>query len=93
MESTRQQKVSRLLQKDLSSIFQSEVQNLFGHVMITVTKVTKDLSIAKVYLSLFGTNDKATSIKNIKVHGGRKLDTNWVRELETGKAIPELQFF
>ncbi|MCB0821676.1 MAG: 30S ribosome-binding factor RbfA [Bacteroidales bacterium] len=95
MESTRQQKVSRLLQKDLSSIFQSEVQNLFGHVMITVTKVhvTKDLSIAKVYLSLFGTNDKATLIKNIKVHGGEIRYKLGKRIGKQVRAIPELQFF
>ena len=95
MESTRQQKVSRLLQKDLGAIFQSEVQNLFGHVMITVTKVhvSKDLSIAKIYLSLFGTSDKADLIQKIRLHGGEirfKLGKKIGKQV---RAIPDLQFY
>lgn len=52
--SKRQEKVSKLLQKDLAEILQKESQT-FGNVLITVTKVrvSPDLSYAKVFLSLF----------------------------------------
>ncbi len=95
MESTRQQKVSRLLQKDLGDIFQFEVRNLFGNVMITVTKVhvTKDLSIAKVYLSLFGTGQKDELLKNIRFHGGEIRYKLGKRIGKQVRAIPELQFY
>lgn len=95
MESQRQQKVSRLLQKDLGAIFQSEVQNLFGNVMITVTKVhvTKDLSLAKVYLSLFATSDKTDLIKKVKTHAGEIRFKLGKRIGKQVRAIPELQFY
>jgi ribosome-binding factor A len=60
MEPIRQNKVSRLIQKELSEIFQTELNNLRGHAMVTVTQVnvTSDLSLARIYLSLFATEDK-----------------------------------
>ena len=70
MESTRQLKVARLLQKDLGEIFQRESRNLSQGAMVTVTKVhvTPDLAMAKVYLSLFATEDKNSLLKHIKKH-------------------------
>ena len=55
MESQRQSKVSRLIQKELADIFQKQGNTLFGGGMISVTvvRVTPDLEIAKVYVSIF----------------------------------------
>ena len=55
MESNRQKKVARLVQKDLSQIFLQDSRVHYSSVMVSVTHVliTKDLSQAKVYLSLF----------------------------------------
>lgn len=95
MESTRLNKVSRLLQKDLGDIFQNEGRTLFGNSMITVTKVnvTKDLAIAKVYLSLFATSDKQKLLNSIRRHTsgfryklGRKIG-------KQVRVIPELHFY
>ena len=60
MESNRQKKVARLIQKDLSDIFLQESKKYYQHVMITITHVfvSKDFSVAKVYLSLFPENKK-----------------------------------
>jgi ribosome-binding factor A len=95
MESTRQSKISRLLLKDLSDIFQREGRTLFTGVMITVTKVhvTSDLSIARVYLSLFTTRDKEELLKQVKLHSK---DIRFKLGQRIGKqvrVIPELQFF
>lgn len=55
MGETRQNKVARLLQKELGDIFQKESMNLFRGALISVTavRVAPDLSFAKVYVSIF----------------------------------------
>ena len=55
MTSTRQNKVSRMLQKELGVVYQIEGRNMFSGKMITVTEVriTPDLAQARVYLSIF----------------------------------------
>lgn len=70
MNIVRQNKTSRLLEKNLGEIFQLESNNLFGGALITVTKVvsSKDLSIVKVYISLFDTKDKDKLFSEIVKH-------------------------
>ena len=60
MESTRQKKVSRQLLKDLSEILQIKGRDLIGTslVSVTVVRISPDLSIARVYISVFGAEDK-----------------------------------
>jgi len=95
MESTRQLKISRLLQKDLGEIFQRESKNIFRNAMITVTKVhvTPDLSKAKVYLSLFATENKEDLLHQVRVHTKEirfKLGQRVGRQI---RAVSELQFY
>lgn len=54
MESTRQAKIARLLQKELSEIFREQTAKTHG-VIITVStvRVSPDLSVARAYLSVF----------------------------------------
>ena len=55
MDSTRQNKIARLIQQDLGDIFLKEMKPAIGNSLITVTKVrvTSDLSIARAYISIF----------------------------------------
>lgn len=55
MESTRQSKVAKQIQKDISDIFTKEAADLVRGVMVTVTSVrmSPDLGYAKIYLSIF----------------------------------------
>lgn len=54
MESTRQAKISRLLQKELSEIFRQQTAKTHGTlVSVSAVRVSPDLSIARVYLSIF----------------------------------------
>jgi ribosome-binding factor A len=55
MESIRQSKVARLIQKEVAAIIQLESNILFPGRMITVTvvRISPDLSVAKIYLSIF----------------------------------------
>ncbi|MFT4032552.1 MAG: 30S ribosome-binding factor RbfA [Siphonobacter sp.] len=95
MESKRQQKFARQIQKDLGDIFQREMQSQFGGAFITVTdvKVTPDLGLARAYLSFLLVNDKKALLKQIQEK------TKSIRQILAGKirnqvrVIPELQFF
>ena len=94
MENTRQQKVAKLIQKELSEIFRQEGQNWTPAAMITVTRVdiAKDLSFAKVYLSIFSTGNKHLvfeSIEQTKKEIRFKLGQRVKNQL---RIIPELAF-
>jgi ribosome-binding factor A len=58
-ETQRQLKVSRLLQKDLSEIFQRELPHLFGNTFVTITsvRVSPDFGVASIYLSFMLAKD------------------------------------
>lgn len=95
MESKRQQRISKLLQKDLGSILQTEMTHITRGAMVTVTKVyvTPDLFYAKVYLSVFAAKNKEEVVAQIKKHSGEirgKLGTRVRHQL---RSVPELQFF
>jgi len=95
METQRQQKINKLLQRDLSEIFQIEMRSVVPGVMVTVTKVviTSDLSIARVYLSIFATKKKMEQVEKIRTctreirgHLGKRVGSQL-------RIIPNLQFF
>ncbi len=70
MESTRQKKVSRLLQKELAEIFLKR-GNEFAHgklISITRVRVSPDLSFAKVYISIFPTENQTVTFSSIQDH-------------------------
>ncbi len=95
MSSTRQHKIERLLQKDLGDIFQKGTNTLFKNKMITVTavRVSPDLSIAKVYLSLFPVNDKDEFIQYINdIENKIRFDLG-KRIRHQLRKVPELKFF
>ena len=95
MDSIRQNKISRLLQRDLGEIFQLESRNKFHGAMITVTKVnvTRDLSMARVYLSLFATPDKDALIEEIQEHAREVRYILGKRIKNQLRVVPELFFF
>ncbi len=95
MESTRQLKIARLLQKDLGEIFQVYAQSKFRGAIITVTKVrvTRDLGIARVFLSLFATTSKEELFEHIKGHTGEIKYQLGNRIRKQIKGVPDLEFF
>ncbi len=95
MESKRQERIQKLLQEELSVIFQRELGTVTQKAMVSVTKVyvTPDLSLAKIYLSIFAAPDKVVLMQNIVKHTSevrRKLGTKIRHQL---RIIPELQFY
>ncbi|MDE6264315.1 MAG: 30S ribosome-binding factor RbfA [Paramuribaculum sp.] len=62
METTRQAKIARLIQKELSEIFRQQTAKMRGVlVSVSTVRVSPDLSIAKAYLSIFP-GDKAQEV-------------------------------
>lgn len=95
MESTRQKKVSRLLQKELSSIFQKEIPALLGNVMVSVTiaRVSPDLANANIFLSIFPVENPQDALKVIKNNSGlirKRLGESVRNQL---RIVPILEYF
>jgi ribosome-binding factor A len=95
MESVRQQKVSKLLQKELAEIFRSQSRALFGGAFITVTqvRVSPDLGSAKVYISIMATKDRNAIFKLINEQNHiirKKLGAIVGKQL---RVVPELHFY
>lgn len=94
MESKRQQKHAKLLQKELGDIFQKEAKHLVGKAMITITRVmvSPDLGFAKVYVSFLIADPKATyelineHKKEIRHHLSKRIG-------KSVRVIPEIAFF
>ncbi len=94
MQETRQNRISRLLQKELATIFQQQTMKTHG-VLVSVTRVriSPDLSICTAYLSIFPSERSEEIIANI-----RKNERTLRYELGTrvGKQlriVPEVRFF
>lgn len=66
METTRQLKIARLIQKELSEIFRVQTAKM-GNVLVSVSsiRVSPDLSIARAYLSIFPSEKAAEIIESI----------------------------
>jgi len=66
MDSNRQQKVNRLIQKELSEIFLLETKKMHGvFISVTNVRVSPDLGVAHVYLSIFPSEKAEELVKNI----------------------------
>lgn len=94
MESKRQAKIARLIQKELSEIFRRQTSAMGGVlVSVSAVRVSPDLSIAKAYLSIFP-GDKAPAIlENINRQSKtvRYELAQAVRQVL--RKCPELQFY
>jgi ribosome-binding factor A len=95
METKRQQKFARVIQKELSETLQKEGWSFHGNSIVTITMVrmSPDLSIAKVYLSIFNAenneillNELRAKSREIRYKLGEKI-RNQVR------VIPSIDFF
>jgi ribosome-binding factor A len=94
MESTRQQKISRLIQKEMGLVLQQECQRICMGALVTVTKatITSDLSLARIHLSLFATKDKQVLLDNIRKHTKDIRHHLGKRVHNQLRIVPDLQF-
>lgn len=94
MESERLKRLSSVLQQDLAEIFISIGKKYFKGVLLSVTRVriSSDLSIARVYISIFPMKDKATAMEVIERHHGEIKHELGLRARNQLRKMPELYF-
>jgi ribosome-binding factor A len=95
MESVRQLKYAKLIQKELGDLFLKEGRNWYGNYFITVTgvKVTPDLALARINISFFKVPDPKAVMKlieknipDIRRHLGSRIG-------KQARIVPSLEFF
>ena len=94
MQETRQNKISRLLQKELSVNFQEQTRAMHGvMVSVTRTKISPDLSICTAYLSIFPSERGEELLANIEKNTKQIRYTLGQRIRNQLRIVPELRFF
>ena len=94
-ETTRQQRIRKLLLRELSEIFNRTGHQIQPGIMFTVTtvRITPDLAIAKVYLSMFPASDKEAILEKVRANASKiryELGTRIKNQL---RIVPEPKFF
>ena len=94
MESTRQAKIARLLQKELSEIFRQQTAKTHGIIVsVSVVRVSPDLSTAKAYLSVFPSDKASEMLESINA-SARTIRYELAQKVRFQlRKIPELQFY
>jgi ribosome-binding factor A len=95
MESKRQKQISELIRRSFSMVLMEEGSYIFDKAMVTITRVVvaPDMGNAKIYLSIFNTDNKQAvllSLDENNVQLRHALANKVGRQL---RRIPELQFF
>ena len=94
MQETRQNKIARLLQKELSVIFQEQTRAMHGvMVSVTRTKISPDLSICTAYLSIFPSEKSEEILENINASNKAIRYELGTRVRNQLRIVPELRFF
>ena len=94
MQETRQARISRLLQKELATIFEEQTRQMHG-VLVSVTRVrvSPDLSICTAYLSIFPSDKGDELLKHIQANDKAIRFDLGRRVRNQLRIIPELRFF
>ena len=94
MESTRLNKINRLIQKELGDIFLLQTKALPGVLIsVTVVRVTSDLSLARVYLSIFPAGKSAELLESIRANTKSIRFDLGQRVGKQLRKIPDLSFY
>lgn len=94
METTRQNKIARLLQKELSDIFLLQTKAMSGVlVSVSVVRISSDMSVARVYLSVFPSERSEELVQNINNNAKSIRFELGTRVRHQLRIIPELKFF
>jgi ribosome-binding factor A len=95
METTRQKKVSRLIQKELADIFLRKGKEVAPGklVSITIVRVSPDLSFAKVFLSIFPSTNQKEVLVSIQDHASKIRYELGQKVRSQLRIVPEIAFF
>ncbi len=96
METIRQKQVGELIKRHFSMVLQAEGSYIYGaDVMVSVTnvKMTPDFSLAKIYLSVFNTENKQATILEMEDQIVRLKQSLAARIRKQIRRIPEIAFY
>lgn len=93
--STRQQKYAKLIQKELSEIFQRDRRGILDNAFISIADVrmTPDLSLARVYISMLLAKEKEKTLENINRHKGELRKALGDKIGKQVRIVPDLIFY
>ncbi len=94
-ESTRQQKVARQIQKDISNLFLKECAELVRGVIVSVTavRVSPDLEYARIYLSIFPFDRHDEIMAKIQAESWKIRKLLGAKMRNQLRLVPEITFF
>ena len=94
METTRQKKVARQIQKDIAGILMHKTSSIAPGALISVSlvRMSPDLSYAKIFLSVFPLNDKLAFLKSIGMHNAEIRNELGRLVRHQLRIVPELTF-
>ena len=94
MGTIRQSRIEEVIREELSMYFQRNAREICLGAMVTVTtvRVTPDLSLARVYMSIFAGPPKEEVLEHIKENASR-IRGEVGRRLKNMKKSPDLKFF
>ncbi|WP_370898833.1 30S ribosome-binding factor RbfA [Chryseobacterium gossypii] len=95
MESNRQRKVAQIIQEDFAELFRKQAADSKQSILITVSdvKVTADLGIAKIYLSIFPQEFRSAIMKEIEENKAQYRNFLGQKMAKQVRVIPQLNFY
>ncbi len=94
-ESNRQRKVAQIIQEDFAELFRKQAAESKQNFLVSVSdvKVTADLGIAKIYLSIFPQEYRKPIMKEIEVNKAQYRNFIGSKMGKQVRIIPELNFY
>ncbi|SDQ17987.1 ribosome-binding factor A [Chryseobacterium soldanellicola] len=95
MESNRQRKVAQIIQEDFAELFRKQAADSKQSFLVSVSdvKVTADLSIAKIYLSIFPQEFRSSIMKEIEENKTQYRNFIGQKMGKQVRIIPQLNFY
>lgn len=95
MEKKRQKQVGELIRRNFSTVLQERGLYIYGSALVSVTDVvmSPDLRVAKIYFSIFNTDDKDSVFEKLE-HHVVSLKNDLVKLIRNHvRIIPDIRFF
>ena len=95
MESIRQKQIAEVIRRQFSAVLTAEGKYIYGSGLVTITevKMSPDLNLAKMYLSIFNTENKQEVIQMMEEHYSRLKQSLHQRIKKQMRVMPELRFY
>ncbi len=95
MDSTRQKKVSKLIQIEIADIFLKDFRDIVSSALVTpsIVRISPDLSVVKIYLSIFPSDKTKEIFERLEANKSKLRNLLGKRIGSQVRIIPEIKFF